>query len=289
MPAVFVDQDGTCLYVTEACNSNCIMCPMSIASRKRGNSLSNDEWQDIFKIIPEDESHITITGGEPFLVFQDLLPVIQNLSTLFPNAEVLILTNGRALAIKHIFQEILPTITDRFCFAIPVHGSTDYFHDAITQTPGSFHQTMQGLKKLSRSQAKIEIRIVGHKLNLSDINNTIKMLVDSDIRITTINIVAMEMTGCAAANRNKLWVDYSELFLSSVEGIRYAVKKGVDVGLYNFPFCAVPKEYWGLVKNSITPSKIRYYEECSDCKEYENCGGLFYSTYELKLFQVRPL
>ena len=33
MPGLMIDTDDVCLFVTEKCNSNCVMCPMSLASR----------------------------------------------------------------------------------------------------------------------------------------------------------------------------------------------------------------------------------------------------------------
>ena len=96
------------------------------------------------------------------------------------------------------------------------------------------------------------------------------------------------MTGCAAANREKLWVDYDEICRRVYPGIQYAILHQTDMGLYNFPLCCVPKELWGIAKNSISYSKVRYYEECGKCREYKACGGLFKSTMQLKLCRVTP-
>lgn len=276
------------LYVTEACNSNCIMCPMSDASRRRGLSLTQEEWEKIDDAIPADAQHVTITGGEPFLEYRKVLPVMKHIAASRPDTEILVLTNGRAFSLDFITAEMLPFLTERFTFAIPVHGPDAGLHDRITQTEGSFAETMAGIRKIVKSPARIEIRIVAHRLNLDAINDTIRMLVDSKLRMTVINIIAMEMTGCAAANREKLWVDYDEICRKVYPGIQYAIMHQTDVGLYNFPLCCVPEELWGIAKNSISYSKVRYYEECRKCREYKACGGLFKSTMQLKLCRVKP-
>ena len=288
MPDFMVEQDDVCLFVTEACNSNCIMCPMSLDSRKRGQRLTFEQWQQLPMILPPDTSHITVTGGEPFLEYNDLVPALGFLSSSFPNVEILILTNGRILSLHSVFEQLSPIITEQFCFAVPIHAPDSALHDKITQSPGSFIQTMYALRKLKDTPAKIEIRIVGHQLNIDKISDTIKMLVDSDLRITTINIIGMEMMGCAAAHRKELWVDYDRLCKASLPGIQYAVHHETDMGLYNLPLCTVPKGLWPLVKNSITPNKVRYYDECWNCREFNACGGLFYSTYELNLCRIKP-
>ncbi len=288
MPDFLVEQDDVCIFVTEACNSNCIMCPMSLDSRKRGQRLTVEQWQQLSTILPPDITHITVTGGEPFLEHNDLIPALGFLSSSYPNAEILILTNGRILSLQSIFEQLLPLITEQFCFAIPIHAPEAALHDKITQSPGSFSQTLSALRMLKHTPAKIEIRIVGHQLNIDLISDTIKMLVDSDLRITIINIIGMEMMGCAAAHRKELWVDYDLLCKAAFPGIQYAIHHGTDMSLYNFPLCTVPKGLWPLVKNSITPYKVRYYDECRNCKEYNACGGLFYSTYELNLCHIKP-
>ena len=214
---------------------------------------------------------------------------IRKIPELFPESEVLILTNGRACSLDSVIEQIAPCLTEKFCFAIPVHANTPELHDHITRTPGSFVQTMTGLRKLQNTCSQIEIRIVGHKLNLSQIPETYRMLANSGLRITTINLIAMEMTGCAATHRDILWVDYDVLCRTAQPGIAYAAKHGINMGLYNFPLCTVPKELWSIAKDSITPHKIRYKEECEKCRVRKACGGLFYSTYELGLCQIRPI
>ena len=289
MPGLMIDIDDTCLFVTEKCNSNCIMCPMSLASRKRGLCISQEDWAIIVDSMPEETSHITITGGEPFLEYRNLLPIMDQINHRFPRAEVLVLTNGRALAIHDLFEMLKPMITEQYCFAVPIHASGSELHDKITQTPGSFYQSIIGLKNLAKTEAKIEIRVVGHQLNLSDIGDVFRSLADSGLRIDVINLLAMEMMGCAAYNRDALWVDYHMLCSAAEQGVLYAMQHGIDVGLYNFPLCMIPEHMWPLAKQSITPSKVRFYDECQNCKEYNACCGLFYSTFELNLCTVKPM
>ena len=288
MPGLIIENDDICFYVTEKCNSNCIMCPMSLDSRKRGGQMSLEEWEHFEKLLPTDVSHFTITGGEPFLYYEKLLPVLKKINLLYPNTDVLILTNGRALALEEIMHVLTPVITDRYCFAIPIHGANEKTHDSITMASGSFNQSIIALRNLSGTDARIEVRIVGHKKNLEQINDIFRLLCEVKARIDIINLVAMEMTGCAARNRSELWVDYDVLCRKADEGIRYAINHGINVGLYNFPLCQVPENFWPIVKHSITSSKIRYSEGCKQCIRQDACGGMFYSTYLLNLCSVKP-
>ena len=275
--------------VTEACNSSCVMCPMSSDQRRRGLSLSREEAQGLLNQIDEHTEHIDITGGEPFLHAELVLDILRQLNERWPQIPVQVLTNGRALCIPRIQRALDPLLTPRLRFAVPVHAGSAALHDAITQAPGSFEQTLRGLAFLSSSPAQIEIRIVGHRKNVDQLDALCDMLLRSGLRINVVNFIAMEMNGSAAHNRDGLWVDYRAFFAAAKPAIHRLVRAGIDVGLYDFPLCAVEEAYWPLARKSITAWKVRYPGACDVCDEKSACGGLFRSTCLLGLFPVSPI
>ena len=275
--------------VTEACNSSCVMCPMSSDQRRRGLSLSWEEAQGLLNQIDEHTEHIDITGGEPFLQAELVLDILRQLNERWPQIPVQVLTIGRALCIPRIQRALGPLLTPRLRFAVPVHAGSAALHDAITQSPGSFEQTLRGLAFLSASPAQIEIRIVGHRKNVEHLDALCDRLLRSGLRISVVNFIAMEMNGSAAHNRDGLWVDYRAFFAAAKPAIHRLVRAGIDVGLYDFPLCAVEEAYWPLARKSITAWKVRYPEACDVCDEKSACGGLFRSTCLLGLFPVSPI
>lgn len=275
--------------MTEACNSNCIMCPMSVDARRRGLSASDIEVDALLDAIPEDVEHIDITGGEPLLRWRQVLHIMRTINERWPDAEVLVLTNGRALSLGFLQREIWPLLTNRYQFAIPIHAPDSALHDRITQTPGSFEQSMAGIKFLSSTRARIEIRIVAHKLNMHALSDTCGMLCTCGERIDVVHLVAMEMNGCAAYNREALWLDYDRLYRAAEPGLMRLIRHRIDVGLYDFPLCALPQYAWPLARQSITPWKVRYPRACDTCSVKEACGGLFRSTELLGICPVYPI
>lgn len=276
------------LMLTEKCNSNCIMCPMSIDARKRGNEYSNEELRDQIDQIEDDVTHIDITGGEPFLKWEQVLIAMNEINLRWPEVPVLILTNGRALSLVSLQKEIKPLLTRQYQFAIPIHAPDSNLHDRITQSEGSFVQTMAALRFLEHTAARIEIRIVGHRKNAQWISKTCDMIIDSNIHVDVVNLVAMEMNGRAAYNRDQLWIDYDQLYQLAEPGLLNLINHGIDVGLYDFPLCALPRHAWPLAKHSISPEKVRYPEACEYCYEKKACGGLFKSTCLLGICPVHP-
>lgn len=282
------DRDAL-LMITEQCNSDCIMCPMGPGARKRGNALSDEALDRLLDGISDEVEHIDITGGEPFLRWQQVLHAMEVINARWPHAEVLVLTNGRALSVGFIQQALTPLLTPRYRFAIPIHADTPQRHDEITRASGSFEQSMRGLRFLSGTPAQIEVRLVAHRLNADVLADTCRMLRRSGVRVDVLNLVAMEMNGSAARNRAALWMDYDRLYAAAEPGLMELITHGVDVGLYDFPLCALPERAWALAKKSITPWKVRYAQQCCECAVQEACGGLFRSTWQLDLCPVYPL
>ena len=79
-------------FITGKCNSNCVMCPSPDASRKNGESSSIENLIEIAKHIPSDTPHLTITGGEPFMVGKEIFRFILFLREKFTKTELLFLT-----------------------------------------------------------------------------------------------------------------------------------------------------------------------------------------------------
>ena len=95
--------------------------------------------------------------------------------------------------------------------------------------------------------------------------------------------------GNAAKNKGSVWIDYREAFFKSKKAIQLLVRNGVDVKLYNFPLCAVEREYWGICMKSISGYKVKFGPECDLCNVKSLCGGVFASTHSVVNFRGDPI
>lgn len=59
---------GALVYVTNQCNSNCIMCPDSVKMRTRPSEITSAFLAEFIALLPSDLEHVDITGGEPTLL-----------------------------------------------------------------------------------------------------------------------------------------------------------------------------------------------------------------------------
>ena len=267
------------LFITNRCNSNCVMCPVSSTTRKNSTVEPVENLLKIASQIPTDAEHLTITGGEPFLLKKDIFRLFSYLKEHLNRTEYLLLTNGRVLADPEYFECFRETFPENGIVGIPIHGYDAVTHDGITRAKGSFQQTMTGLKRLMGTKIRVELRIVVSRLNLDFIQRMAEMIAKEFPGVYTVKFIGLEMLGNARMNRELVWVDYKTSFRAVQESIRYLVLHGINVGIYNYPLCCVDRSFWPLCERSITDYKIRYLPECDACRKKDICGGMFQGTY----------
>lgn len=276
-------------YVTGKCNSNCIMCPSADYSRKNASEANINSLIEIAKHIPTYTNHLTITGGEPFMAGKEIFEFFSFLRDKFETTEFLILTNGRIFAVEEYARLLWESIPQKCIVAIPIHGSCEYIHDAITRTEGSFKQTIVGIKRLLALKIRVELRLVVNNLNIDDFSTLAELIIKELPTVQYISIMAMEMTGNAFLNREQVWIPYRKAFLAIEEAIKKLIENEIDVKLYNFPLCTVKKEYWTLCEKSISPDKVRYSEVCDNCLYKKACGGVFAGTFLLEQDELEAI
>ena len=66
------EADDNTIVPTCVCNSNCIMCPIPENVRRNSDILNIDFLLLQAKHIPKGAKHITLTGGEPFVLGKDI-------------------------------------------------------------------------------------------------------------------------------------------------------------------------------------------------------------------------
>ena len=230
-----------------------------------------------------------MTGGEPTLQTDMFLESLGRVREKFPYTQVLLLTNGRSLSDKWLFSQVCERHPANFRIAIPVHGDTAELHDYITRAPGSFEQTILALKRLMNSDIKIEIRIVVTKANCENLLGIAKLITKLFPRVFCINFIGLEPRGNCALNFDSVYIDHRFSFLKSKSAIEHLIAHGYDVGLYNYPLCAVDKDFWPIAAKSISQYKNVYHPDCDKCEVKQICGGFFLAAMSIAHPKVFPI
>lgn len=277
------------ICITLQCNSNCVMCPCSEKSRKHNEISSINFLRELLYYLPKDSDFLTITGGEPTLLKNDLFVLLNALKNEFPKTYFQLLTNGRAFCNKNYAEKFNIYRPNNIQVGIPIYGYDSNTHDMITQTPGSFEQTIVGIHNLLNNNTNIEIRIVLTKQTIYNLYNISEFIINSLKSVNSVKLMGLEMLGNAVVNMDKVWMPYDELFNLAEGSINLLIKEGIDVAIYNFPLCTVKRDYWGICEKSISDYKIEYNEECNYCKVKNMCGGVFGSTRRVTNFKCNPI
>lgn len=278
------------IATTPLCNSNCIMCPASDKERQQRNSITLEQIDIVLKHMPKNLWHFTITGGEPTLVGEDsFIHILSSVKKELPYAKILLLTNGRTFGDKEFFARFVSEKPENMRVAIPIHGSTSEKHDRITQAPGSFIQTLRAIANLLYAKVELEIRIVVSKANCDDITNIAELVTKLFPSVSVVHFVGLEMRGNCVAHPEQVLISYQDAFAKSKNAIKLLIRNGIDVGLYNFPYCMIDNKYWPIAQKSISAYKSMFYEECADCRLRSECCGIFNATMNYYKPKVYPI
>lgn len=160
--------------ITYTCNSNCVFC-YSHNTIHSGRIFNEIEPNDFIEYLNsqgvQDSDRVIINGGEPFL-HSKILEILKSLLNF--RCEVLIYTNGRCLSGMDF-----GFMTDKYRFVIPVHGYKE-IHDKITRCPGSFDETLDGIKHLSQFKCKTDIKIILNAQMMSSVEGFKKTIIALD-------------------------------------------------------------------------------------------------------------
>ncbi len=283
------DSEDNAIVVTNQCNSNCIMCPDADSIRNTKENPSIKKILEHIRCIPDDTEHITITGGEPGILKENLITILKECKEYLPNTDFLLLSNGRVFSNTEFVDKIKENIPLNTRIAIPVYSDSEKIHDEIIRVKGGFKQTIVGIKKLLERDIDVEIRIVVLKKNYNYLENIAKFIVKEIPKVKMVNIMALEMTGNAYKNREKVWIGFEKVSKNIHQACLILLKAGIITNLYNFPLCNINQSLFSIAHKSITDYKIKYKEECNKCKVKEKCGGFFNSTINVKDIKVKPI
>ena len=213
-------------------------------------------------MLPASLEHIVVTGGEPTLRGEAFWGVMKRLADKFQNIEVLLLTNGRTMSLKRYAERLASYCPQFLKVAIPINGSTADIHDEVTQSKGSFNQSVRGIRNLLALEIPVEIRIVVTKMNYDSLVDIAQLIIDKLHNVTVVNFVGMETRGSCAKNLSSVYVEQESVFQYIRPAVELLIADGIDVMLYNYPLCYVDQGFWPICKRSISPEKVRYAMTC---------------------------
>jgi His-Xaa-Ser system radical SAM maturase HxsC len=262
------------LFVTERCNSNCLMCSQPPKDRDDIEALTARNLELIDLITPHPP-YLTITGGEPTLLGDNLFTLISQLKLSMPETELHMLTNGRTFAWPEYARRFAELEHPNISVGIPLYSDSAGDHDYVVQAMGAFDQTVAGLHQAARNGIRVEVRVVLHKLTIPRLKKLVDYIYRNLTFVEHVALMGLEYTGYTPRNIETLWIDpydYQDVLEDAVE---YLAVRNMTVSIYNHQLCVLKPSLWRYAKKSISDWKTLYLPECEKCSALPACGGLF--------------
>jgi len=264
------------LLVTERCNNYCLMC--SQPPRDIDDSYIVQELLQAIPLMGKDNVEVGITGGEPTLLGDDLIKLLESLKRHIPQTAVHILSNGRNFKDITLAQKIAAVAHPDLMIGIPVYSDIANLHDYVVQAEGAFDETIKGILNLKRCGVKVEIRVVIHKQTYQRLPQLAEFLARNLLFVDHVALMGLEMMGFTKANIDDLWIDPADYQPQLVEAVETLARFKMNVSVYNHQLCLLDKRLWPYNKKSISDWKNEYMPECEPCLKKEQCGGFFSSA-----------
>ncbi len=264
------------LFLTERCNSLCVMCsqpPNSIDDRWRISEL-----HETIDLIDRHEPQLAITGGEPTLLGGDLSALLSHCRERLPETHLHVLTNGREFRDGALAADWIKAGGAQTVWAVPIYADVAPLHDEIVGAAGAFEQTLQGLYELASCKARVEIRIVLHAMSTPRLEQLASYIYRRLPFVEHIAFMGLEPMGLARANREQLWIDPTDYVDRLGGAVHHLAVRGMNPSIYNLPLCVLPQNLRPFARRSISDWKNIDAPECTACAAKDKCSGFFASA-----------
>ena len=269
-------KDDNLLFVTDFCNSKCIMCPQTQVS-KPGHYY--DQALQILEIVKDTPKFLCISGGEPTFIKEKYLDVVSLINKKFPNVALQVLTNGKNFSDFDFTKNCVIASPIDSLYGIPLYSGNPSLHDEIVRTRGSFEKTVKGIINLYKLKQNIEIRVVITKQNYKDLTNIAHFIYWNMPFVFHITFMGMETHGSAYENLEEVWVEPVEYVEYLERAVSFLNDRLLNVSVYNLPHCLLPVTLRKFAKDSISAWKKTFLEPCCNCSMINVCSGVFATSY----------
>jgi His-Xaa-Ser system radical SAM maturase HxsC len=262
--------------VTERCNNYCLMC--SQPPKNQDDSWLVEEILAAIPLIDRNTKEIGLTGGEPTLLGDGLMRILQASKSYLPNTSIHILSNGRRFADADFASNYAAIQHPDMMVGIPIYSDVSTIHDYVVQADGAFDETIRGILNLKQFGQKVEIRVVIHKQTFRRLPQLAEFITRNLTFVDHVALMGLEITGFTRANLDDLWIDPLDYNEELYKAVRLLADYRMNVSIYNHQLCTLDKRLWPFAQKSISDWKNEYMPECAGCEEVKNCGGFFASA-----------
>jgi len=173
---------------TYDCNNRCAWCYAGRLLSSRYHAPLDQAQTYVRQLKQAGARSCILVGGEP-TKYPHLLELVSFMSRI--GLEVKIMSNGRALADSNFVTD-LKKAGLHYC-AVSIEG-TEAIHDAITQVPGSFAESWQGLENLKSAGIRCNTITTVSSYNINIIDELVEFF-QGRVPMATFNMCSAQPSG----------------------------------------------------------------------------------------------
>jgi MoaA/NifB/PqqE/SkfB family radical SAM enzyme len=286
------------MHVTDLCNEKCGFCVVGSPLAKSDSV----QYKDLIKFLMENADEgfesLNLHGGEPTILPQlmDLLDTAR----VFGYPRVEIQTNGRRLRDMEFVEKLKARGVE--LFVISLHGADAHVQDCLTQTPGGFAETIEGIRNAKKAGLKVRVNTVITRMNMGQLGNICRLCVE--LGVDHINISNLHPVGSGYFALDMQAPTVKETREHLIPLLDELAGAGHQITLEGFPLCVVaPYEnlaiedgtrfirmmYQGGVYDDydkfMDEQQREFGAPCEGCPLRTDCGGVYLEYAERRGWQ----
>ena len=269
-----------------SCNNLCRFC---VQGEKRKHYRPKTK-EEVFEILEKNTSYtgIVFTGGEPALHPHLLEMIIRARQLGYRYIQVQ--TNGRMFAYRDFCRKVIDAGATEISPAL--HGHCQQLHDYLTRSPGSYQQTITGIKNLKAFGVKVVTNTVITRSNFRNLEQIAQLLVRLDVDQYQLAFVHPVGSAGEGANFESVVPRFEMIMPYVYRALEVGIAAGKVVMTEAIPYCFM-NGYEDYIAEKVIPDTrifdaeqtiedYRKYrlesgkargEPCLQCKKQQWCEG----------------
>ena len=280
------DSAQNALLLTEACNCRCVMCPQP--PRSHNPALLQEAHAVLDLLRSRSIDQICLTGGEPTLLGNAFVELLDRCVREHPQTRIDILTNGKAFADRDFAARVAQTALANVLFCVSLHSEVDSLHDTLVGANGSYIATQRGIYHLAEYGCRVEIRHVISRTNAPHLQSFAEHLYNYFPFCAHYAFMGLELHGNAAQNKELVDISPQQYQQELRSAVLAMYRRGLPVSVYNIPLCLCAPEIMPFARQSISSWKNIYPPQCGLCGRKKDCSGFFDTSISLPLDHIHP-
>lgn len=233
------------------CNNSCLFCVQGRKRKVFGDKTLNkiiNELREGKKI----SDRIVLTGGEPTLQMKKLISIIKTARDIGYHV-IQVQSNGRLFAYLDFCKEMIAAGANEFSPAL--HGPNRKIHDFLTKSPGSFDETLEGIKNLIKLKQRVMTNTVITVQNYPLLPEVARLLVK--LSVEQFQFAYPHILGSAAENKHWLIPKKTHVMRYVKLALAIGIKAGRRAMTEAIPYCFLD-EYKECAAEKIIPTTKIY-------------------------------